>query len=164
MTSPRGNIDPCPEYDCGFTIFGLFDFSDDDDDLLAREELEFESGFGNVVVVDNLPVVPPEKFEKLENVVRKIYSQIGVIKEDGFWMPINPDTKKTLGYCFIEYNTPQVRLHLRREWSRIFAVCRLPLFCVDDEFDAPVGGRACEGEDERVQVGQVAYFCCQPAR
>ncbi len=29
----------------------------------------------------NLPVVPPEKFDKLVNVVRKIYSQIGAIPE-----------------------------------------------------------------------------------
>lgn len=58
--------------------------------------------------MDNLPVVPREKFEKLEGVVRKIYSQIGVIKDDGLWMPLDPHTEKTLGYCFIEYNTPQV--------------------------------------------------------
>ena len=49
-----------------------------------------------------------KKIEKLENVIRKIYSQIGVIKENGLWMPVNPETKKTYGYCFIEYNTPQV--------------------------------------------------------
>lgn len=66
-----------------------------------------EAGFGNVIVVDNLPVVPPEKFEKLENVIRKIYSQIGVIRDGGLWMPVNPESQKTLGYCFIEYNTPQ---------------------------------------------------------
>jgi translation initiation factor 3 subunit B len=65
-------------------------------------------GFANIIVVDNLPVVPPEKYEKLENVVRKIYSQIGVIKEGGLWMPTHPETQKTYGYCFIEYNTPQV--------------------------------------------------------
>jgi hypothetical protein len=41
-------------------------------------------GFSNIIVVDNLPVVPPEKYEKVENVVRKIYSQIGVIKEGVF--------------------------------------------------------------------------------
>lgn len=61
-------------------------------------------------MVDNLPVVPREKFEKLEGVIRKIYSQISVIKDDGFWMPVDPETKKTLGYCFIEYNTPQVKI------------------------------------------------------
>ena len=57
-----------------------------------------DSGFGNIVVVDNLPVVPREKFEKLEGVVRKIFSQIGVIKEDGLFMPVDPVSEKSLGY------------------------------------------------------------------
>jgi len=70
--------------------------------------LELDTGLGNIIIVDNLPVVPREKFDKLEGVVRKIYSQIGVIKDDGLWMPVDPDTQKTLGYCFIEYNTAQV--------------------------------------------------------
>ncbi|KAL6569251.1 Eukaryotic translation initiation factor 3 subunit B [Orobanche minor] len=84
-----------------------FGIISDDEDLKEEESLEFEDGFGNIIVVDNLPVVPKEKFEKLEGVIRKIYSQIGVIKEGGLWMPVNPDTQKTRGYCFIEYNTPQ---------------------------------------------------------
>ncbi|KAK1353715.1 hypothetical protein POM88_052080 [Heracleum sosnowskyi] len=82
-------------------------------DLNEEDSLEFEGGFGNIIVVDNLPVVPREKFEKLEGVVRKIYSQIGVIKDDGLWMPVDPATQKTLGYCFIEYNTLQ-KLNLQR--------------------------------------------------
>lgn len=82
----------------------------DDEDVYEDDQLEFDSGFGNIIVVDNLPVVPREKFEKLEGVIRKIYSQIGVIKEEGLWMPVDPETQKTLGYCFIEYNTPQVFL------------------------------------------------------
>ena len=81
----------------------------DDEDVYHDDQLEFDSGFGNIIVVDNLPVVPREKFEKLESVIRKIYSQIGVIKEDGLRMPIDPETNKTLGYCFIEYNTTRVR-------------------------------------------------------
>lgn len=88
-------------------VFCICIFSDDDD-LNEEDSLEFDAGFGNIIVVDNLPVVPREKFEKLEGVVRKIYSQIGVIKENGLWMPVEEDTGKTRGYCFIEYNTPQV--------------------------------------------------------
>lgn len=84
------------------------DIISDDDDLMEEDPLEFDTGFGNILVVDNLPVVPKEKFEKLEGVVRKIYNQLGVIKEDGLWIPVDPKTQKTLGYCFIEYNTPQV--------------------------------------------------------
>lgn len=65
--------------------------------------MKFDIGFGHIIVV------PPYKFEKLEGVIRKIYCQIGLtIREDGFWMPVSHVTDKTLGYCFIEYNTPQV--------------------------------------------------------
>lgn len=92
----------------------LKNFSDDEDILHEEEPPEFEAGYGNVIVVDNLPVVSPEKFAKLEGVVRKIYSQTGVIKEGGLWMPVNPETKMTLGYCFIEFNTAQVIILLTR--------------------------------------------------
>ena len=83
-------------------------FVDSDDDEEVEEVNEFDSGFGNVVLVDNLPVVAPEKYEKLENVVRKIFSQMGTIREHGLVMPIEEETKKTKGYAFIEYNTNEV--------------------------------------------------------
>ncbi|KAI4985566.1 hypothetical protein ZWY2020_018196 [Hordeum vulgare] len=55
-----------------------FDILSDDEDLLQNEDIpELEMGFSNIIVVDNLPVVPPEKDQE------------------------DP------GYCFIEYNTPQ---------------------------------------------------------
>lgn len=81
----------------------------DDEDINNADALEFQGGFGNIIIVDNLPVVTREKFEKLEGVIRKIYGQIGVIKEDGFLIPVDPNTQKTLGYCFIEFTTPQVK-------------------------------------------------------
>ncbi|MFS8005463.1 putative eukaryotic translation initiation factor 3 subunit B, RNA-binding domain superfamily [Helianthus anomalus] len=49
--------------------------------------------------------------------------RFGVIKENDLWMPIEKDTRKTRGYCFIEYNTPQ-RAGVRKkeaveeEWER----------------------------------------------
>lgn len=64
--------------------------------------MEFEEGFGNIILVDNLPVIPNDSFEKLEGAIRRIYGEIGL------WMPVDPETQKTLGYCFIEFNTPQV--------------------------------------------------------
>ncbi|KAH7850144.1 hypothetical protein Vadar_028516 [Vaccinium darrowii] len=106
-----------------------FGIKSDDDDLNDGDPLEFDKGFGNMVVIDNLPVVPTEKFEKLEGVVRKLCNQLGVIKEDGLWMPVDPSTQKSLGYCFIEFNTPQEaelvkeKLHnYRLDKSHIFAV------------------------------------------
>ncbi|MBA0771804.1 hypothetical protein Gotri_007276 [Gossypium trilobum] len=118
---PRGE-------DCGIVS--------DDEDVYHDDQLEFDSGFGNVIVVDNLPVVPREKFEKLEGVIRKIYSQIGVIKEDGLWMPVDPETKKTLGYCFIEYNTPQ-EAELAKEKTNGYKLDRAHIFAVNmfDDFD-----------------------------
>lgn len=100
-----------------------FGILSDDEDILQNDDFpELDMGFANIVVVDNLPVVPTEKYEKLEGVVRKIYSQIGVIKKDGLWMPKDPETQKTYGYCFIEYNTPQVFRFLS---VAIFLVCMI---------------------------------------
>jgi translation initiation factor 3 subunit B len=87
-------------------------------------------------VLDNLPRVPPEKYEKLAGVVRKIVSQVGVtIREGkllrvlgyvpqhlhglsplsnlmvftgGFFMPVDEETKLSKGFAFIEFTTPEV--------------------------------------------------------
>ncbi|GMH04540.1 hypothetical protein Nepgr_006380 [Nepenthes gracilis] len=107
-----------------------FGIKSDDEDLREDDPLEFEEGFGNIIVVDNLPQVPKEKFEKLEGVIRKIYSQIGVIKEDGLWMPVDPATEKTLGYCFIEYNTPQ-EAQLAREKTNGYKLDKSHIFSVN---------------------------------
>ncbi|XP_015057434.1 eukaryotic translation initiation factor 3 subunit B [Solanum pennellii] len=102
----------------------------DDEDLLKEDAMEEDQGFGNILVVDNLPVVPKEKYEKLEGVVRKIYSQLGVIKEGGLNMPVDPVTQKTLGYCFIEYNTPQ-EADLSKEKTHGYKLDRSHIFAVN---------------------------------
>ncbi|KAK0604707.1 hypothetical protein LWI29_018535 [Acer saccharum] len=108
-----------------------FGIISDDEDVYEDDQLEFDSGFGNIIVVGNLPVVSKEKFEKLEGVIRKIYSQIGVIKDDGLWMPVDPQTHKTLGYCFIEYNTPQ-EAELAKEKTNGYKFMKVP-----DEWGPP---------------------------
>ncbi|XP_071689983.1 eukaryotic translation initiation factor 3 subunit B-like [Rutidosis leptorrhynchoides] len=117
------SVNPPPGED-----FGII--SDDDDILNEEGSLEFDAGFGSIIVVDNLPVVPKEKFEKLEGVVRKIYSQIGVIKENGLWMPVEEDTGKTKGYCFIEYNTPQ-EAELAKEKTNGYKLDKAHIFVVN---------------------------------
>ncbi|GFY90394.1 eukaryotic translation initiation factor 3B-2 [Actinidia rufa] len=107
-----------------------FGIKSDDEDMNEEYPLEFDMGFGNIIVVDNLPVVPKEKFEKLEGVVRKIYGQIGVIKEDGFWMPVDPATQKTLGQCFIEYNTPR-EAELAREKTHNYKLDKSHVFAIN---------------------------------
>ncbi|EMS45026.1 Eukaryotic translation initiation factor 3 subunit B [Triticum urartu] len=114
-----------------------FDILSDDEDLLQDEDIpELEMGFANIIVVDNLPVVPPEKYEKLENVLRKIYGQLGVIKEGGLWMPTDPETKKTQGYCFIEFNTPQ-EAEFAMEKTRGYKLDKSHIFAVNmfDDFE-----------------------------
>jgi translation initiation factor 3 subunit B len=83
----------------------MCDGSDDEEE--EEETLETDTGFGNVIIVDNLPVVAFEKYEKLEGVIRKIFGQIGVITTNGLLMP-RDESGKTKGYAFIEYSTPQV--------------------------------------------------------
>ncbi|KNA13142.1 hypothetical protein SOVF_119450 [Spinacia oleracea] len=117
-----------PGEDCGILS--------DDEDLRAEENTEFDPGYSNIIVVDHLPQVPKEKFDKLESVIRKIYSQIGVIKENGFWMPVDPATEKTLGYCFIVYNTPQ-EAELAKEKTHGYKLDKSHIFAVNlfDEID-----------------------------
>ncbi|KMZ67384.1 putative Eukaryotic translation initiation factor 3 subunit [Zostera marina] len=123
------SIDLPPGYD-SITV------SDDEEELMMDESMEFESGLGNVIVVDNLPIVPPEKFDKLEGVIRKIYSQLGVLKDGGLWMPVNPQTKKTLGYCFIEYNSVK-EAQSARESTNGYKLDKSHIFAVNmlDDFD-----------------------------
>ncbi|XP_047340878.1 eukaryotic translation initiation factor 3 subunit B-like [Impatiens glandulifera] len=107
-----------------------FGIISDDDDIKNQDALEFDDELNNIIVVDNLPIVPKEKFDKLEGVIRKIYGQIGVIKENGLWMPIDPNTQKTLGYCFIEYNLPQ-EAEVAREKTNNYKLDRSHIFAVN---------------------------------
>lgn len=86
--------------------------SDDDDQDLNEDDSSpaLDTGFGNTIIVDTRPVIRTKKHDKLRGVIREICSRMGVIKEDGggVSMPVDPASQKTLGYCFAEYNTPQV--------------------------------------------------------
>lgn len=69
------------------------DDDDDDDDVPDEEDQDFEeepkvdTSFKQTIIVDGLPKVPKEKHEKLINVLRKFFSQVGTIVEDGLEMP-----------------------------------------------------------------------------
>jgi hypothetical protein len=49
------------------------------------------------IVVDGLPQVPTEKYDKLFKVVEKIFTQIGPLGEDGIMMPKDPATGLSKG-------------------------------------------------------------------
>ena len=66
---------------------------EDEDDEFEEQEPQVERGFKHAIIVDGLPVVPAEKRDKLCNVVRKFFSQVGTIIEDGLEMPVDSNGK-----------------------------------------------------------------------
>ena len=110
------------------------------------EEVKTESGFGSVIVVDNLPQVPEAKFEKLSTVLKKIFGQIGTIREGGLHMPMANGTTK--GFAFVEFLSPQEAAAAREQAdgykldkAHIFKVSRFDDFAkydaVPDEYKTP---------------------------
>ena len=60
---------------------GSHDDSGDEEPIeFEDEEPKMDTSFKQCVVVDGLPVVPPEKHDKLLNVLRKFFNQDGIGK------------------------------------------------------------------------------------
>ncbi|KAI8914800.1 hypothetical protein PhCBS80983_g00802 [Powellomyces hirtus] len=76
-------------------------------DIEERYRVELPTGFDTVVVVDNVPKVGEAKKEKLLNVIKKIFKDIGTIKENGLHMPVDSKTGESKGYIFIDFETPE---------------------------------------------------------
>jgi translation initiation factor 3 subunit B len=72
--------------------------------VLGEAPVQLDKSFASAIIVDNLPVVGREKFDKLLGVVTKIYSQIpgGAIIE--VFMPTD-EKGQTKGYAFVEFST-----------------------------------------------------------
>jgi len=79
-------------------------YTDDIDDDQLEPEVTMEIGYAKVIVVDNVPVVPQEKFEKLKGVLTKFFGALGAIKE--FHLPLD-EKQQTKGYAFVEYTTAE---------------------------------------------------------
>lgn len=61
-----------------------------------------------ISVVEGLPQVEPEKFDKLKGVlVGKLFAAVGTVNADSFFMPYDAETNKTKGFCFIEFSKPE---------------------------------------------------------
>jgi hypothetical protein len=71
------------------------------DDYIDDEQLEppvaMEVGFSKIIVVDNVPVEPETKYEKLLNVLGKCFSSVGKVKQ--IYLP-QDENKVTKGYVF----------------------------------------------------------------
>lgn len=101
--------------------FGDFDIADvmlpdgdtmgiPSDDEEEEELVETETGFGHIVVVDNIPQVNAEKYDKLTKILSKIFSASGNIAENGLNHPVDQSTGLSKGFAFVEYeNHDQAR-------------------------------------------------------
>lgn len=105
-----------------------------EDDEGGEEEIETETGFGSVIVVDNLPKIPDEKFDKLLAVIKKIYGQIGHVRD--VQMPKDAETGLTKGFAFVEFSHPQEAL-AAREQTQGYRLDKTHTFavCMFDDFD-----------------------------
>jgi len=63
----------------------------------------YEPDYSTAIVVDNLPKVPQDKYERLLAFVRKIYEQVGRLAEDGLQMPVDEATGMTQGFAFVNF-------------------------------------------------------------
>eukprot|EP00605_Chrysophyceae_sp_TOSAG23-4_P000594 GSChrysophyteH1.ASY1.ANO1.671.1 assembled CDS len=64
----------------------------------------FVPDFSTVLIVDSIPKVGPEKLPKLKGVLLKIYMKIhDKLTEGDVEMPMDEETKMTLGFCFIKF-------------------------------------------------------------
>lgn len=70
-----------------------------------------DESFDNCIVITNLPQVPESKLDKLTKVVLKLVTKIGTVVAsesfDGVYMPYEPAKEQTLGFCMVEYETPE---------------------------------------------------------
>ncbi|XP_058950716.2 eukaryotic translation initiation factor 3 subunit B-like [Pocillopora verrucosa] len=69
-------------------------------DILAEKPKEVQ-GTDCIIVVDNVPTIPPDRLEKLKNVIRKVFSKFGKIITEHYPLDDNGMTK---GYIFLEFS------------------------------------------------------------
>lgn len=53
--------------------------------------------------IENVPIVDEAMVTKLMGVLSKIAGKVGAVVEGGFYMPVDPATKKTLGFCIVQF-------------------------------------------------------------
>ena len=81
----------------------------DVDEIREADLPQLDRTMTNVVVIDNLPKVGPDKIKKLTGVLNK--KCINAFSTDDFEnqlvMPMNAETGKTFGFAFVEFDTAQ---------------------------------------------------------
>lgn len=66
-------------------------------DLQEQYEVRMDEGLDTFVVVDGCPVVPEESRQKLIKFLCKKLSDVGKVKSDNVFMPMDEESGKTQG-------------------------------------------------------------------
>jgi hypothetical protein len=68
----------------------------------GRHAVDYQSGFENVLVVDNIPIVDEGKKQKLVDRLRQTFEKVGAaIDEDRISMPWDDEAKTNKGYVWL---------------------------------------------------------------
>lgn len=76
-------------------------------DLHEQYQVRMEEGLDAFVVCDGLPVVPADSRPKLTKFILKKLTSVGRTSEEQVFMPVDESNKMTMGYAFVEYETPE---------------------------------------------------------
>ncbi|KAF8912765.1 translation initiation factor eIF-3b [Gymnopilus junonius] len=73
-------------------------------DIENKYQVQYDTGFDNILVVDGVPVIDESKRERLLAKVTKEFSKKGVvIKVEDIFMPWDDTSGKSKGYMFVEF-------------------------------------------------------------
>jgi len=63
-----------------------------------------DQSYSKVIIVEGIPVIPKEKYDKLAQILKRLFSQeIGTIVD--FYMPFQEGVDQSKGFAFIRYST-----------------------------------------------------------
>jgi translation initiation factor 3 subunit B len=73
----------------------------------AKELPKFVPDYSSAIVLDGIPIVNQEKATKLYGVLLKVFSATAPIQESDIFMPFDPTTGLSQGYCFIKFGSKE---------------------------------------------------------
>ena len=69
-----------------------------------EEDVEMDENLGNVVLIENLPVVPPQKLGKLKEVIAKHCSRVEGVSKRAIAVPFDEERDRSKGAAFVEFS------------------------------------------------------------
>lgn len=90
-------------------------------ELTERDAPRPPPGIENIVIIDNVPVVPESKVPKLTSVISKVLSASGEVVR--IELPLDESSKKTQGFAFVEFRTKEQALEAEHQCNGAIVPC-----------------------------------------